>query len=286
MIEQILKEFPNANGYMNILKSSQIEIIGEEHNEELTNSSIFHKIKSFLDKKKIAENPPLVLLEHPSVMCKFHNKEEMKHFRKFGRGGINYLFLKLIQSYPSIQCVDTRIQLGYLLSLQENELLSKIEALKTFDKKIIFNCLTTFINLLESYKENEEYYKFNTYIYQIYLKQRNLFEQTLTKYINSIDKNQSITLVKKKLVDLFSKSRNLSSFSVDVHIVFVILNNPNKKIIVFCGNKHLFRLYCLLTNIQNINFTLFNNEGKTVKITKRKKLGKHFTNWQNIDYSL
>lgn len=286
MIEQILQQYPNANGYMNILKSSQIEIIGEEHNEELTNSSIFHKIKSFLDKKKLAKNPPLVLLEHPSVLCKFHNKEEIKHFRKFGRGGINYLFLKLIQSYPSIQCVDTRIHLGYLLSLQEKELLNKIEAIETFDKKIIFDCLTIFINLLESYKENEEYYKFNEYIYQIYLKQRNLFEQTLTKYINSLDKNQNITLMKKKLVDLFYKSRNLSSFSVDVRIVFVILNNPNKKIIIFCGNKHLYRLYCLLTNIQNTNFTLFNDKGKIVKITKRKALEKYFTNWQNIDYSL
>ena len=58
-------------------------IIGEEHNQELTNSSIFHKIKSFLDKKKLSKNPPLVLLEHPSLLCK-NGKNISRNFSHFG----------------------------------------------------------------------------------------------------------------------------------------------------------------------------------------------------------
>ena len=108
---------------MNILLSDRIKIYGEEHNEQLKPTSIYHKLVNFFNRKKLSKNPPLILLEHPDVLCKFNNKEEIKNFREYGYGGINYIFLKLIQSYPSIQCVDTRIRLGYLMSVQERVLL-------------------------------------------------------------------------------------------------------------------------------------------------------------------
>ncbi len=40
MFEQILKDYPNVDGFMNIVLSDNIEIYGEEHNEKLRNTSI------------------------------------------------------------------------------------------------------------------------------------------------------------------------------------------------------------------------------------------------------
>ena len=40
MFEQILKDYPNVNGFMNVILSDNIEIYGEQHNEKLRNTSI------------------------------------------------------------------------------------------------------------------------------------------------------------------------------------------------------------------------------------------------------
>jgi hypothetical protein len=287
MSEGILQKYPNADGYMNILLSDRIKIYGEEHNEQLKPTSIYHKLVNFFNRKKLSKNPPLILLEHPDILCKFNNKEEIKNFREYGYGGINYIFLKLIQSYPSIQCVDTRIRLGYLMSVQERALLSNIEILDAFDKEKIREYLTTFINILEVFESNESYYEIDKYLHRIYTNRITKIRKTLLDFINSFgNRSMRTKTIRDKMRDIFYQCRDLSSFSVDVNIISVLLQNPEKEIHIFCGNKHLFRLYCLIKEIMNIDFELINEKGKIVKITNKKPLQRHFTNWKNIDYSL
>lgn len=290
MFQQIVQKYPKIDGFMNILVSENIEIYGEEHNEKLSSFSVYSKILNFLNKHKLSKNQPLVLLEHPSVLCKFHNKEEIKNFRKYGYGGINYLFLKLIQSYSSIKCVDTRMELGYLMAIQEKQLLSTIQNVNSI--KEVENCLQIFNNLKNEYELNYEYYTYHNIIYNLYLQNKNEMEEKITvleksiKQLKKTKRKKDIEMLKGLLLEIFYKCRDLSSFSVDVYIISIILNNPDRKIFVFCGNKHLFRLFFLLNVMTDIQFKLINDKAKEVKITKKKPLHEHFTNWKNIDYSL
>lgn len=290
MFQQIVQKHPKIDGFMNILVSENIEIYGEEHNEKLSNSSVYSKILNFLNKHKLSKNQPLVLLEHPSVLCKFHNKEEIKNFRKHGYGGINYLFLKLIQSYSSIKCVDTRMELGYLMAIQEKQLLSMIHNVNSI--KDVENCLQILDNLKNEYELNDEYYTYHDIIYNLYLQNKNEIKEKMTvleksiKQLKKTKKKTDIEMLKTLLLEIFYKCRDLSSFSVDVYIISIIMNHPDRKIFVFCGNKHLFRLFFLLNVMTDIQFKLINDKAKEVKITKKKPLHEHFTNWENIDYSL
>jgi hypothetical protein len=294
MFEQIIKDYPNADGFMNVIVSNNIEIYGEEHNQKITSTSIYSKIVQFLNKKKLSKDQPLVLLEHPSSFCKFQNKNEIKNFRKYGNGGIYYLFLKLIQSYPSIRCIDTRIELGYLMALQERELESSIEHVETI--KEVYDCYQIMSNLRDQFKRNEQYYTKHEILYRLYLENVKEIDESLNKVLLYTHQYQNIKtraakikkmkLLKENLTDLFFKCRNLSSFSVDVYIISILLHNPEQKIFVFCGNRHLFRLFFFLKIMTNIKFQLINEQGKVVKITTQKPLKEHFTNWQNIDYSI
>ena len=43
MFEQIIRDYPNVDGFMNVVLSDNIEIYGEEHNEKLRNISILQQ---------------------------------------------------------------------------------------------------------------------------------------------------------------------------------------------------------------------------------------------------
>ena len=294
MFEQIVRDYPNVDGFMNIVLSDNIEIYGEEHNEKLRNTSIYSKIVQFLNKKKLSKKQPLVLLEHPSLLCKFQNKNEIINFKRHGNGGIHYLFLKLIQSYPSIKCVDTRIELGYLLALQERELQNSIARIQTIEE--VYPCYQILSDLRDQFKVNEQYYTKHDILYRVYLENMKEIDENMKQLLHLISQYQNIktkaakskkkNVVKDSLYDLFMKCRDLSSFSVDVYIISILLHNPDRKIFVFCGNKHLFRLFFFLKIMTDRKFQLFNDQGKVVKITTKKPFREHFTNWQNIDYSI
>ena len=294
MFEQIIRDYPNVDGFMNVVLSDNIEIYGEEHNEKLRNTSIYSKIVQFLNKKKLSKKQPLVLLEHPSLLCKFQNKNEIINFKRHGNGGIHYLFLKLIQSYPSIKCVDTRIELGYLLALQERELQNSIAHIQTIEE--VYPCYQILSDLRDQFKINGQYYTKHDILYRVYHENMKEIDENMKQLLHLISQYQNIktkaakikkiNVVKDSLYDLFMKCRDLSSFSVDVYIISILLHNPDRKIFVFCGNKHLFRLFFFLKIMTDRKFQLFNDQGKVVKITTKKPFREHFTNWQNIDYSI
>ena len=237
----------------------------------------------------IIDSNCLVLLEHSTKLCNIDGiRDDKKNYmRTFG--GSESVFLDLMEiKYENMLCVDNRMEVGMLTSIDEIDLQNRLDSLSSPSPKHIvasfeiMSILTTkrehIVNNITDKFKDSVYQKLMEKIYFptitiqsfILLKFKSLYDKNKLNFndktIISDETNWNIYIeINKMLLENIIK---IGSLLVDVNIINIIENSKDKheKILVFVGNNHLERLvnhyeknYNLKISVNNFNTKLTEN---------------------------
>jgi len=212
-----------VNGTYN---GNTITVYGEVHN---------YIENSFYESLKI-ENK-LVLVEHATVLCEMSYRELVLMLSKVQ--GSDWIWYKLKSRKKPVICIDNRIEVGLLSSIEERYLLSSEDpneistimmyALKTLQK------LESIKNVFELPKVKPVY---EESIKTIRKQMKIMYE--LLKDPEGVDFDEWLKV--KNM--LFNNILKIASFMVDINIVNTIKAIKEKKdILIFVGAGHAYRLH-------------------------------------------
>jgi hypothetical protein len=217
-----------VNGSYN---ENSITVYGEVHN--YIENSFYESLK--LDNK-------LVLVEHATVLCEMSYRELVMMLSKVQ--GSDWIWFKLKSRKKPVICIDNRIEVGLLSSIEERYLLSSEDpndistimmyALKTF-KKLESAAIK---NMFESKTSSQVKGLYGESIKTIRKQIKILYE--LLQDPEGVDFDEWL-IVKN---NLFNNILKIASFMVDINIVNTIKTTKEKKdILIFVGAGHAYRLH-------------------------------------------
>ena len=223
-----------VNGSYN---GNSITVYGEIH------SLIYN---GFYESLKI-ENK-VVLVEHASVLCEIEYRHLVSMLNSVK--GSEWIWYKLKSRKKPVICIDNRIEVGLLSSIEERFLLSTEDpndistvmsyALKTL-KKLESDSIKNVFNIS---RQVQGIYGESMKIIRKQLK--SLYE--LLKHPDGVDFEE--WLIIKNM--LFNNIMKIASFMVDINIVNTIkANRERKEILLFVGAAHAYRLHKYFPDIFN-----------------------------------
>ena len=217
-----------VNGSYN---ENSITVYGEVHN--YIENSFYESLK--IDNK-------LVLVEHATVLCEMSYKELVMMLNKVQ--GSDWIWYKLKSRKKPVICIDNRIEVGLLSSIEERYLLSSEDpndistimmyALKTF-KKLESDAIK---NMFESKTSSQVKALYGESIKTIRKQIKILYE--LLQDPEGVEFDEWLTVKN----NLFNNILKIASFMVDINIVNTIKATKEKKdILIFVGAGHAYRLH-------------------------------------------
>ena len=223
-----------VNGSYN---GNSITVYGEIH------SLIYN---GFYESLKI-ENK-IVLVEHASVLCEIEKRHLISMLNSVK--GSEWIWYKLKSRKKPVTCIDNRIEVGLLSSIEERYLLSTEDpndistvmsyALKTL-KKLESDSIKNVFNISRQVQG-----VYGESMKTIRKQLKSLFE--LLKHPDGVDFDE--WLIIKNLV--FNNIMKIASFMVDINIVNTIkANRERKDILLFVGAAHAYRLHKYFPDIFN-----------------------------------
>ena len=218
-------------------KGNSITVYGEIHN--LIYNAFYESLK--------IENK-VVLVEHATVLCEI----ELRHLISMLNNvkGSEWIWYKLKSRKKPVICIDNRIEVGLLSSIEERFLLSTEDpndistvmsyALKTL-KKLESDSIKNVFNIS---RQVQGIYGESMKIIRKQLK--SLYE--LLKHPDGVD-FEAWLIIKNML---FNNIMKIASFMVDINIVNTIkANRERKEILLFVGAAHAYRLHKYFPDIFN-----------------------------------
>ena len=223
-----------VNGSYN---GNSITVYGEIH------SLIYN---GFYESLKI-ENK-IVLVEHASVLCEIEKRHLISMLNSVK--GSEWIWYKLKSRKKPVTCIDNRIEVGLLSSIEERYLLSTEDpndistvmsyALKTL-KKLESDSIKNVFNISRQVQG-----VYGESMKTIRKQLKSLFE--LLKHPDGVDFEE--WLIIKNM--LFNNIMKIASFMVDINIVNTIkANRERKEILLFVGAAHAYRLHKYFPDIFN-----------------------------------
>lgn len=251
----LLKQVGNTSGVemfgvVTFPDGKTIEIVGEVHGEE-------NKFCEELIAKGLLQSYE-VFCEHATVLCRL-NPEEHDRFK--ASTGSEYIFYNLMKDGQKPICFDNRIESGLPSRIEENALVQFFQKGKFDDKeslstfRVILSRLTELYEMLLQMKPifsafyNEQYEIFINCItvqYNILLKSLSKGASFLKGKGFFIPKVPNSSVISRVGVVLCSNIMKLCSAFVDVHLFRLLAKSSAKKIVVFCGASHAFRLLTIV----------------------------------------
>jgi len=223
-----------VNGSYN---GNSITVYGEIHN--LIYNAFYESLK--------IENK-VVLVEHATVLCEI----ELRHLISMLNNvkGSEWIWYKLKSRKKPVICIDNRIEVGLLSSIEERFLLSTEDpndistvmsyALKTL-KKLESDSIKNVFNISRQVQG-----VYGESMKTIRKQLKSLYE--LLKHPDGVDFEE--WLIIKNM--LFNNIMKIASFMVDINIVNTIkANRERKEILLFVGAAHAYRLHKYFPDIFN-----------------------------------
>ena len=223
-----------VNGASN---GNSITVYGEVHN--FIENSFYESLK--LENK-------VVLVEHATVLCEMSYRDLVIMLSKVQ--GSDWIWYKLKSRKKPVICIDNRIEIGLLSSIEERYLLSSVDpneistimmyALKVL-KKLESETIKTMFNIS---RRVEAVYgeSMKTIRKQIKI----MYE--LLKDPDGVDFDEWLDV--KNM--LFNNILKIASFMVDINIVNTIkITKEKKDILIFVGAGHAYRLHKYFPDIFN-----------------------------------
>ena len=218
-------------------KGNSITVYGEIH------SLIYN---GFYESLKI-ENK-VVLVEHASVLCEIEYRHLVSMLNSVK--GSEWIWYKLKSRKKPVICIDNRIEVGLLSSIEERFLLS------TEDPNEISTVMSYALKTLKKLESDsiKNVFNISRQVQQVYgesmktiRKQlKSLYE--LLKHPDGVDFEE--WLIIKNM--LFNNIMKIASFMVDINIVNTIkANRERKEILLFVGAAHAYRLHKYFPDIFN-----------------------------------
>jgi len=230
---------------------SRITVYGEVHN---LISNEFYENLNLRNK--------IIFVEHPSVQCDISTNNKKRLFNKLK--GSEWVWYKYAARKLPVVCVDNRIAMGLLTSIEENKLLDIIDLLKAIELIVIaFDVLLQKDTKIMFVREN---------LTPIYMKGVNTINTQLETLVTTLSNSKKITKKKaEELMDLKNKIvRNiikLSGILVDIHVkkqVEKYADGTKKQIVIFMGAGHAYRLHAFFPQIfKDIKYNLEDPDFKT-----------------------
>ena len=218
-------------------KGNSITVYGEIHN--LIYNAFYESLK--------IENK-VVLVEHATVLCEI----ELRHLISMLNNvkGSEWIWYKLKSRKKPVICIDNRIEVGLLSSIEERFLLS------TEDPNDISTVMSYALKTLKKLESDsiKNVFNISRQVQQVYgesmktiRKQlKSLYE--LLKHPDGVDFEE--WLIIKNM--LFNNIMKIASFMVDINIVNTIkANRERKEILLFVGAAHAYRLHKYFPDIFN-----------------------------------
>lgn len=219
-----------VNGSYN---GNHITVYGEVHN---------YIENSFYESLKIDKDNLIVLVEHASVLCEMSYKELVMILNRVK--GSEWIWYKLKSRKKPVICIDNRIELGLLSSIEERYLLSSedpndISTLIMYAMKTLQKLESDSIkNIFESNTSRQVKGVYVTSIKTIRKQIKMMYD--LLQDPEGVDLDEWLTVKNK----IFNNIVKIASFMVDIHIVKTIKSTREKKeIAIFVGAAHAYRLH-------------------------------------------
>jgi 3-polyprenyl-4-hydroxybenzoate decarboxylase len=213
--------------------------------------TVYGEVHSYIDNafyESLKLENKLVLVEHATVLCEI----ELRHLISMLNNvkGSEWIWYKLKSRKKPVICIDNRIEVGLLSSIEERFLLSSqdpndistimmyaLKVLKKLESDTIKNMFNISRQVQTVYKESMQ-----TIRKQI---------KTLYALLNDPDGTDFDEWLDVKNM-LFNNIMKIASFMVDIHIINTIkANRENKEILIFVGAAHAYRLNKYFSDIFN-----------------------------------
>jgi hypothetical protein len=229
--KQILPPPIVVNGSYN---GNPITVYGEVHN--YIENNFYESLKIDKDSRLV------VLVEHATVLCEMSYKEVVMMLNRVE--GSEWIWYKLKSRKKPVICIDNRIEVGLLSSIEERYLLSSndpndISTLIMYAMKTLQKLESDSIkNIFESNTSRQVKGVYATSIKTIRKQIKMMYD--LLQDPEGVDLDEWLTVKDK----IFNNIVKIASFMVDIHIVKTIQSSREKKeIAIFVGAAHAYRLH-------------------------------------------
>lgn len=227
----------------------KVELIGEIHNRE-DNGFFKELIQHNLLEGKV------VMCEHSTVLCHLHDSEHVLFRNSIGS---EYIYFNLMKNGKKLICIDNRIEMGLLTSIDETLFIRFFESfisnpkfteeyLKTLKdilmkiQKVIGNCMS----LKDDY--NILYEQEYTLLLEAVKRQWLILRMVLDKgsFLNKvgtlIDGQMNGVIISNVGLYMIQNIRKLGSLLVDINIIKKVMDSDKNDFVVFTGAAHVVRL--------------------------------------------
>ena len=208
------------------------------------------------------------MCEHSTVLCYLHDSEH-NLFRN--ATGSEYIYFNFMKNGNKVICIDNRIEMGLLTSIDETlfirffesfisnpkfteEYLKTVKNILIKTQKVIGNCMS----LKDEYNilYDQEYTLLLDAIKRQWLILRMTLEKDSFPFLNKvgtlIDSQVNGVIISNVGLNMIKNIRKLGSLLVDINIFKKIIDSDKNDFVVFTGAAHVMRL---IDSIEGSSFT-------------------------------
>jgi hypothetical protein len=213
-----------------------IKLNGKYKNTDITVYGEIHNMidNRFYESLNLENN--IIMVEHATVLCEMSEKDKRSMLNIVK--GSDWIWYKYKSRNKPIICIDNRIELGLLSSIEEQYILNSKD---TSEMELIIPYIMKAVRVFEK----AESYFFTVELNEIYIKMLDVIYRQLTIMSVVGDLGQPYMMEIKSMI--IQNIIKLSALIVDINIIKNIIShcdgNGEKPLVIFVGAAHAYRLH-------------------------------------------